>query len=306
MKHEDEVVLLLPPYRKLYMPIYLTIHMKKIDSTEVLYRIFLEYKKIPRIHPNQLHRLHSPYKAKATTANLITTARKNRVLIGPYLYCNSGISCELYDSVEDPLALMESCKKDVRTTRAVILCGGHSFIHFTKGASLLTYSEAITPTLKSDFSVEDIDLHEKGNLPIDPYPPCWDDLDWKIYDLMRDPNIPFRVIGEKAGVSWKTVETRFKKIRKDCKTVIAFFPKGYKGYWQTFVTFETEYEVNLRDELQKLDRTTYIYKVGNTVILNLFLDDGTEHYAFLKLKKEGLITNLKISIPVHFWTPLPL
>jgi len=72
------------------------------------------------------------------------------------------------------------------------------------------------------------------------------------------------------------------------------------------LTLKTEYEQDIRKELQKLDRTTYIYKMGKTILLNLFLDNNIDHRVFVELKKKGLIRDLHVSMPVHFWTPLPI
>ncbi len=173
----------------------------------------------------------------------------------------------------------------------------------------MQYAEAIKPTLNTGFRIEDMELKEKGKLPIDPYPHCWDELDWEIYYLMRNPRISFaKVSGKlksagKFNVTWKTIETRYKKILNDCKVWISFFPDKYESYSQTLLTFRTDYETDLRRNLQKLDRTTFLYKVRDIIMLNLFLDNNIEHRIFLKLKKEGLIYDLHVSIPLHFRNP---
>ena len=93
----------------------------------------------------------------------------------------------------------------------------------------MNYAEAIKPSFGENFVPENIKLDMEGKLPSDPFPEGWDDLDWQIYHLMRNPRVSFaKVSGKikqsgKFDVSWKTIETRFKKIIKDCKVFVAFF-----------------------------------------------------------------------------------
>jgi hypothetical protein len=288
--------------------------MVKNNHLESLYLFYLKFIEYPRIKYSKLHELQNIYKAKRSTGLFVRDALDKRIITSPIIYCNSGIDVEIkfQNEIEDPIGYIDSVKNDPAVTRAVALFGEHSFLCFKKGASILTFAEAVTPTLNSDFKLEDIELKEKGSLPVDPYPRCWDDLDWKIYDLMRNPRVSFPKISGKLksegefDFTWKTVATRYEKIMNDCKVLVAFFPKGMNNYSQTFVTLKTDYEQNLRKELQKLDRTTYLYKIGDTILLNLFLDNNIEHRVFVELKKKGLIRDLHVSIPVHFWTLFPV
>ena len=288
--------------------------MMKIKHLEVLYLFYLKFIERPRIKYARLHELQNIYKAERSTTQFINDAFEKKIILSPIIYCNSGIDVEIkfQNEIKDPIGHLDLCKNDPAVTRAIALFGEHSFLCFKKGASILNYAEAIKPTLNSPFKIGDMELKEKGNLPNDPYPHCWDELDWKIYHLMRNPRVPFPKISGKLksegefDVSWKTVATRYTKIMKDCKVLTAFFPRGMDNYSQTFLTLKTEYEQDIRKELQKLDRTTYLYKMGKTVILNLFLDNNIDHRVFVELKKKGLIRNLHVSMPVHFWTPLPI
>jgi hypothetical protein len=282
--------------------------MLKNKALEALYHMYLTYLTKPRLSNTELHRLHSPYKAAITTSYLLKKAREEFIFVGPFIYCNSGITVDFVHDSDDPLTLLDQAKKDPAVTRAVTLYGEYAFLCFKKGATFLTYAEVISPTLHSDFRMADIELTEKGSLPVDPYPRCWDELDWKIYHLMRNPNISYPKVSAQLGreVTWKTVATRYKKIVESCKVMMGFFPHGMNFYSQTFLTFKTGYEVNLREELQKLDRTSYLYKIKDTILLNLFLDNTAELNIFVKLRKEGLIYDLKVSIPVSFWTPFSI
>jgi hypothetical protein len=286
----------------------------KKAKTEVLHLLYSELNINPKIDDSKLHKKQSMYKARRSTAKLLAEAMEDKIIVGPFLYCNSGTTVDIFytGDIEDPVEYLDVCRKNPLVTRAVILLGEHSFLCFKKGASILTYAEAIRPTLNSSFSLDDIRLTEKGKLPVDPYPHGWDDLDWEIYHRMRYPRVAFSHISQQLrkdgmyDVTYKTVETRYKNLVNDCKIMAAFFPRGMDSYSQTFLAFQTDYEENLRLELQKLDRSSYIYKIGDTILLNLFLDNNIEHRIFVDLKKKEKIRDLHVSMPVYFWTPFPV
>jgi hypothetical protein len=277
--------------------------MVKFDKTEVLYRFMEEYLRNARTKATVLHEKHSPYKNYSSTANFLRESFDKKIILKPIIYCNSGLEVELLSNLDDPFTYLEECKKDKSITKIVTLCGEYSILYFKKGATLLTYSEAIKPTLYSDFSICDIDLNEKGELKVDPSPKGWDELDWRVYDLMRDPDVSYPTVSaqlndEGFDVTWKTISNRYNKIADFCKVNIGFFPEGRDSYSETFLTFKTEFEIDLRNELKRLDRTSYLYKYGDVIMLNLFLDSNKEHYYFMELQKEGKIKDLKVSIPI--------
>lgn len=114
----------------------------------------------------------------------------------------------------------------------------------------------------------------------------------------------FREVGEKLGISWQTVKNRFNKISTQCKIFSCFFPLGYYGYHQIFLTFKTKYEAGLINSLKKLDRTTYLWKFNDTVILNVFLLPNALSYnrasdRFQELEEMGMICDLHVSIPIR-------
>jgi hypothetical protein len=63
--------------------------------------------------------------------------------------------------------------------------------------------------------------------------------------------------------NWK--RRNYLKILKDCKSLVAFYPKGYSDYNRLLVTFKTEYETGLRESLGKLDRSSYLWKSDDTI-----------------------------------------
>lgn len=276
--------------------------MVKPEQMEAIYRFFLSYAGNPRISIKKLHKESSPYKRSNTTSNLLHRARENQILIGPFLYCNTGFTVNLLSGVDDPIELFEKKIKKDSVTYAVCFEGSHSLLYFEKGASTLKYAEAIAPSFPAKKGIEEITLEKTGELPIDPYPHGWRRIDWEIYKCMRNPLTSFPKVAEEIGVSWKTVKNHFEKIKKYCKTWIALFPQGYRGYSQSFLAFKTDFEVGLREELQKLDRTSFLYKFDDTILLNLFYDHSLQHYTFSKLQKKGKIQDLHVSIPVRYHT----
>lgn len=283
--------------------------MFKSTQLESLYSFMVAYAKNPRVSVRNLHRDYSHYKNREATRQLISRARKKQIIIGPHILCNSGIDMEMHSDIDDPLLFLEQKKEESEVTYIMALIGDPSVIVFKKGASIVTYSEAIIPTYPSQRTIDSIKLKEKGKLPVDRYPHGWDDLDWKVYHEMRDPTVSFVKCGKKLGVSWHTVKNRFEDIIKDCKSWITFFPKGYDSYQQSVLLFKTEYEVGLRNELQKMDRSSILYKFGDTLMLQLFMDETLfklhqDYNLFYELKREGLIHDLRVSIPIAYYNSI--
>ena len=281
---------------------------------ETLYKCACALSVNPRISIRKLHENYSHYSNREATTKLLKESFELETIVGPYLYCNSGLSVKICTrgEVQDPIETLEACKKDPLITRAIALFGEYSFISFRRGEADLNYAETIKPSFEEDFVPENIKFDREGKLPSDPFPEGWDDLDWQIYHSMRNPRVSFaKVSGEikksgKLDISWKTIEVRFKKMIKDCKVFVAFFPRGIKGYSQTFLTFKTDFEKNLKRELENFNRSTYMFRVKDTILLNLFLDNNIQHRIFADFEKKGLIRDLHVSIPLYWWAPLPL
>jgi len=254
----------------------------------------------PRIRMSEFHKKYSHYNWYNATSRLIKEAREKGILFGPKIWCNSGLDVELYGNIDDPLLFAEKKKKEPNITYLTGLIGYPSIICFKKGASILQYAETVIPSYPAKKTIAEINLEIKGELPRDEYPQRWDEMDWDVYERIRDPQASFVKAGKGLGVKWTTILNHFKKIKKDCKIWIRFLPKGYDRYQQSYVLFETEYELGLREELKKLDRTTILYKFENKVLLHLFLDDTLQNLTFYKLKRKGKIHNLQVSIPLYW------
>ncbi len=102
----------------------------------------------------------------------------------------------------------------------------------------------------------------------------------------------------------QTVKNRFSKISKVCKVWQSFFPKGLQNYYHLYSTFQTDYEVGLRNELRKLDRTTYLFKFSKIIIMYACLDNERIFCEKLyEMEKEGIIHDLRVSTPIKWHRP---
>jgi hypothetical protein len=63
---------------------------------------------------------------------------------------------------------------------------------------------------------------------------------------------------------------RFRDILKICHIWIPFFPNGYSNYAKYIISLKTDYETGLVKELKRLDRSSYVYKTNDAILLTLF------------------------------------
>ncbi|MGD2249416.1 MAG: hypothetical protein PVF58_13490 [Candidatus Methanofastidiosia archaeon] len=109
-------------------------------------------------------------RTSCTTA-VIEKAYARKVIIGPFLFVNSGIEVNLLHDIDNPLQFFEKCKKNERTTFAVISHGHWPILWCKKGANTLQYHDSILPSRNngpiSDRKVDKIFFDEKGTLPLD-------------------------------------------------------------------------------------------------------------------------------------------
>jgi hypothetical protein len=281
--------------------------VKKLGKIHTWYKIYNEYLKNPRVKILALHNDVSPYKSKDSTYKLIEEAFKNGVIIGPFIYCNTGFSVKISKENKNPLKIIQNLEKNVdsRVTHAITLSGDYNFLKILCGGNQLVYSESTRPSCPASLKVEEFSfLGAEGRLGIDNPPDNWDDVDWSVYNAMRRPTVSFFEIGKKLGLSWMTVKRHYEKIIEDCKVLISFFPRGYNGYDRILLTFGTKYEIELKRALERLDRSSYLWKYDNTIILTLFIDKYNETTdRFYELEENGLIQNLKVSIPIRYYEP---
>ncbi len=254
------------------------------------------------------HHKNHPYSRKQSTIDLINRAKERKIIFPPRILCLQDTEAHLIGYKNVPVInLYKEKKNDPEVYLVTALSGAHSLIYFRKGPKNLTFVACTTPSYPAQIHFDEIDIttYPKGVLPEMSSPKTWDDLDWKIYMERNDPTESSVKIGEKLGVTCRTVLTRFKKILEDCQIWIPFFPNGYANYVPYIVTLRTEYETGILHELKKLDRSSYVYKADGTLILTLFFDRRLEIDGFLELHEKGLIHDVCVSYPLKsyskFW-----
>lgn len=285
-------------YRKVLIETIIIFAMLKLSQLETLHAVAERYREDPKVPVRKLHKYCSHYKNRNSTSRLIEYAKEQKILVGPSIWCNTGVGIEIYRNLDDPLLFLEKESINPIMSKIMALIGDFSAIAFRRDMDNLTYAEAVRPSFPAFKSVDALTLNKEGELPEDRYPYHWDDLDWSVYNAMRNPSMSYVRVGSRLSVSWHTVKNRFEKISKDFKVWIAFFPKGYDFYQQSILIFKTKYEIGLREELQKLDRTSLLYKFGDSILLHLFLDYTLENLVFYKLKRKGIIHDLHVLIPI--------
>ena len=273
--------------------------MERVDDPSVAYALMQEYFKNLRIKKKDIYGRVSPYTSSTASENLLKRIRENMILCGPKLWINLGYNVFLLENSEKScLDLYEELRFNPNVTYLLALTGNYSIFYFQKGASILKNAICIIPSYPEKKSILDIKLSEKGKIERDNYPFGWDEIDWEIYHAMRDPTRSFGKVAGELKIRWETARRHYQKISKQCKIWISFFPLGFKSYRQAFLTFETDYEMNLIEELQKIDRTSFLFKFDSTIALMLYYTDYKEIKKFEYLKKEKKIKNFKYSTPL--------
>jgi hypothetical protein len=259
-----------------------------IDTKEVRYSKF--------------HRWYKPFNRKQSTFRLLNRAVEEKIIFPPRIFCIQKVKAELLEHKKVPLVdQFERIRGYEDTFYAVLLLGAHSLMYFSKSdtGTNLRYAQCIFPSYPQKKEIQNIDpcLHEPEELPR-MSPPDWSSFDWKVFQERRDPTESSIKIGRELGVSHRKVLDSYKRILEDCTIWIPFFPMGYGNYTPYFVSFETDYETGFAEELKKIDRSSYIYKIDDTMLLNLFFEKRLEIDSILQLEKKGIIHDLRVSSPM--------
>ena len=284
---------------------------KKDKNKEIQYALYRKYLENPRVKTRDLFRIVRALRnwkiIHGSAQAIVDNSFTDRILVGPYLYCNPGIRVTLYRREERREA--EKRMNENSTILGIPLLGFYSCVVFSRNSrDNLRYAELTSPSFPTKVNLEHsltederrslarIDTPEK--LRKDPIP-YWDDLDWKVYYAMKNPRRTFFRAAQDLQLPWKMVRERFWRIIKDCKIFMGFFPLGYGGYGQILVTFKTGYETWMRDWLCRLDRSSYLFAVDDTLIVYLF----TTHVnmACLKLcemEQIGVIRDFRVGFPL--------
>lgn len=272
--------------------------MVNVKDLLAAYKLLQAFRKNPRIKKKFIRKEISPYNSYSATEDFLERIRKEEILFGPKLWINSGFVVDLVKSgKKSSLELYEKYMEDPQVSYLMALMGAFSLLAFRRGASILKYAVCISPTYPAEKKITEIELYEKGEIEKNKYP-NWDDLDWKVFNRMRDPTRSFGKVGGELEMTWMTVRKHFQKIIKDCDIWLSFYPKGEKTYPEAILTFKTKYEANLKSELEKIDRTSFMYKFNETIILYLHYDTYKDLKTFEILKKERKMRELQFSRPI--------
>lgn len=280
---------------------------------EILYSYVRYCTNVGRNTISQFQRKYYPSKKKKTIAKIINNAR-GKNYYGPWIFVlkNCYVVLERYERLP---VLDRFCEIQAKPSvfNCAVLMGAFSLVMYEvaenspPGNSVkLSYAESIVPAYPAVKTVGELDLstYSREKLPEMSKPIKWDDLDWGIYKLMRNPNVSSVKVARELHVSYKTVLERFYKILQDCTVWMPFFPREATSYKQFVVTLETDYEAGLRNELSKLDRSSYVYKFGSRLLLYLNLDQNKDLNFLLDLEKDGLIHSASASIPLRDYNSL--
>ncbi|MGD2248923.1 MAG: hypothetical protein PVF58_11005 [Candidatus Methanofastidiosia archaeon] len=259
----------------------------------------------PKIPISDIHRKYSTYSRRKSVTDALTKAYERKVITGPFLFVNSGIEVLLLNDVDNPRKFFEECKKDKKTNLAVVSHGHWPLFLCKQGANTLQYHNSILPNkgkIKGK-KVKKIFFEEKGTLSEDLYPHGWTEKHWETYYCMKSPrSISFKEAGKKLGVSRVWARKYFLEVLEQCKVMTNFFPLGKETYSPLLVTLKTDYETGIVKGLKTLNRTTFLYKAENTLILLMGVDPKPKAQNYLtnkfqRLEEMGLISDLHVSTP---------
>ena len=285
---------------------------RKDKRLKLIYNYILHSAKHGRVNLSDFHRKFSLYQRKQTTFEILKKY-KNRIYTGPLLTVPYDCYGELLLFHNFPaFKSYEERKMNPMVNHSILCCGTFSLISFIRGIppppsndqinGKLTYYESLIPSFPSNFNISDMNISNSASkLPRLRNPTDWDELDWNVYKYMKNPNESSYSVSKELHVDYKTVLGRLKKIMRDCRIWISFFPRGIGSCHECLVALKTDYEINIKKELMKLDRTSYIYKVGDIVLLHLFLDRESDVLKFHEMEKEELISLFGISTPLVFY-----
>lgn len=281
---------------------------KEERKKRVQYALCTTYLENPRVKLRDLlqviNALNNWKKTHRSAQALIDAAFREKVLMGPYLYCNQGVRATLFLNEERRQG--EEKVKESSTILGIPFLGFYSYVVFSRDDdSNLQYAELTKPSFPGKATLEQPLTDEREfftrnggqKLGRDPIP-GWDDFDWKVFHAMRNPRHSFLTVARELQVSWKVVKERFEKIVQECKVFMGFFPSGYSKYERLLLAFETDYESQMREWFCRLDRSSYLFKVDDTLIVYLFTTRvNVACLKFCEMEEIGIIRNFRVSFP---------
>ena len=149
---------------------------------------------------------------------------------------------------------------------------------------------------------------KKGLLPSE-YPPrkiIWTDLEWELfYDLKYNVRRTFTEIVKKHGISKELFYQSYEHVKKNCVTLISYFPEGRLNYYDFYFLLKSDYEEALKDLFMQLPCTNMVYHIKDRMaawinILRTF--PVREFFGLLYwMNEHGIIDDIMYSLA--FYTP---
>lgn len=251
----------------------------------------------------RFHKIYKPYSRKQSTFNVLNKALSEQVILPPRIFCIQNVKVKLLEHRDSLLVNQFEREKELEDTYyVVLLLGSHSLLSFSKSKTEtnLKFAQCTFPKYPSKKKISELDpeIHKPGKLPVMKPPSNWRTFDWKVFNERRDPLRSSVEVGSILKVSYGTVLNSYNRIIQDCTIWIPFFPLGYEKYLRVLISFKTDYEVGFAEELKKIDRSSYIYKIDDTILLTLFFEKHLEVDSILDLERKGIIHDLRVSSPL--------
>lgn len=266
----------------------------------------------PRIPTLEIHRNQDLYKNRGTTEQRLRQILEKKIIQGPFLYTPQFKTfANLYANVEDPFEEFSLIKECPSTSYMVLLGGVHDLFVIKEDEDDMSYIVRNIWFTEGGLGKSERNLQfvEKEGY-LDEHFDALSKKESVMYEHLRRARKSYRTVAEEVGVSWMTVRNYYEKIMGKVKVLVAFFPDGYSSYNYLLMDFSTDYEIGIKEMLEQLPTTSYIFSLESLetgereLATVLFVYDVNLMTRFFKyLQKEKKIRNLKISIPARFYSP---
>lgn len=132
----------------------------------------------------------------------------------------------------------------------------------------------------------------------------WTELEWKLfYDLKFDMRRTFTDIVKKHKISKWLFYQSYERIKKNCFTVIPFYPSKHKNYSDFYFILKTSHEESLMNLFMELPCSSMFFKVGDYLgtwinVINTFPFKGFFELFHL-MDDNGIAEDISYALPVY-------
>ncbi len=266
----------------------------------------------PRISALEIHRNQNIYKNRSTTEQKVQSLFDKKIIFGPFLYTPRIKSfASLYRNLDDPFEEFLSQRDCPALSYEILLGGVYDLFIIKKTKDNMKYI-----VRNIHFTNGGIEKSEKGLKFVEKkgfLNEHFKPLTAKEYlfcKSMWTARKSYSAVAHEHNVSWMTARNYYNRIIKKVKVLVPFFPEGYSSYQYLFMNFSTRYEIGIIETLEQLPATSYLFLLEDLetqkreLAVVLFVHNINSMTKFFKnLEKEKKIENLKISIPIRFYSP---